>query len=159
MTDPAACGGRSGRLTSVMITRHNPATAPAVRRYSHVVRVQLGEAALLFISGLVGVEGDGRLVASGDLRAQADQIYANLAAVLASQQAALSHVVKVTSFLKAGVDPGPLRGRQVFPYDALPASTAVVVSSLADPDWLLEIEAIAVVPAADKATGSDEPSR
>jgi enamine deaminase RidA (YjgF/YER057c/UK114 family) len=155
----AAHGGQSGTLAGVVITRHNPATAPAVRRYSQVVRVQLGEAALLFISGLVGVDADGRLVGRGDLGAQADQVYANLAAVLASQRAALSHVVKITSFLKAGVDPGPLRARQVFPDNALPASTAVVVSSLADPDWLLEIEAIAVVPAVDKATSSDEASR
>jgi enamine deaminase RidA (YjgF/YER057c/UK114 family) len=50
-----------------MISRHNPATAPAVRHYSQVVRVDLGEAALLFISGLVSVDADGQLVGRGDL--------------------------------------------------------------------------------------------
>lgn len=128
-----------------MITRHNPASAPAVRRYSQVVRIDLREAAVLFLSGLVGVDRTGQLVGA-DLVAQADQVYRNLAAVLASQGADLKHVVKVTSYLKDGVDPTPLRGRNRFPDDALPASTAVVVRSLADPAWLLEVEAVAVVP-------------
>src|SRR5687768_2919931 len=105
-----------------MITRHSPPDAPAVRRYSQVVRVDLAEAALLFVSGVVGVDRDCRLVGS-DLLAQADQVYANLDAILASQGATLTNVVKVTTYLKDGVDPSPLRGRLRFPDEALPAST------------------------------------
>lgn len=127
------------------ITRHNPEAAPAVAKYSQVVRVELGEAALLFVSGIVGVDAAGQLVAD-DLVAQADQLYANLEAVLASQGARLEHVVKVTSFVKEGVDRTPLRGRQRFPDHALPAATLVFVSGLADPAYLLEVEAVAVVP-------------
>jgi enamine deaminase RidA (YjgF/YER057c/UK114 family) len=136
----------------MMITRHNPAAAPAVRRYSQVVRVDLGKAALLFISGLVSVDASGHLVGRGDLGAQADQVYANLAAVLGSQGASLEHVVKITTFVKDGVDRAPLRGRRTFPDHALPASTGVVVSSLVDPEWLLEVEAVAVVPREEDVT-------
>jgi enamine deaminase RidA (YjgF/YER057c/UK114 family) len=130
----------------MMITRHNPGTAPAVGRYSQVVRVDLSEATLLFISGLVSVDAEGQLVGRGDLAAQADQVYANLAAVLASQGAGLEHVVKITTFVKDGVDRSPLRRRPRFPDHALPASTGVVVVSLVDPEWLLEVEAVAAVP-------------
>ncbi len=130
----------------MMITRHNPPAAPPVARYSQLVRVDLIEAALLFISGLVGVDADGQLVGPGDAPAQADQIYANLRAVLASQGADLESVVKITTFVRDGVDRSPLRGRRSFPDHALPASSAVVVSSLMDPGWLLEVEAVAVVP-------------
>ena len=127
------------------ITRHNPEAAPPVARYSQVVRVELGDADLLFVSGLVGVDAAGALVAT-DLVNQADQVFTNLEAVLASQGAGLEHVVKVTTFLKQGVDRSPLQSRQRFPDHALPAATLVFVSSLADPAWLLEVEATAVIP-------------
>ena len=137
--------GGPGQAGIVLITRHNPPEAPAVRRYSQVVRVALAEATLLFISGVVSVDRDGQLVGRDSLSEQADQVYANLSAILASQGAGLTDVVKTTTFLTAGVDPSPLRGRPRFPDHALPASTAVVVTALADPEWLIEVEAIAVV--------------
>lgn len=131
----------------MMISRHNPEAAPAVARYSQVVRVDLAEAALLFVSGLVGVDATGTL-AGPDLGSQADQVYANLAAVLASQGAGPEQVVKVTSFVKEGTDPAPIRSRarERFPDHALPAATMVFVSSLVNPAWLLEVEAVAVLP-------------
>jgi 2-iminobutanoate/2-iminopropanoate deaminase len=127
------------------VTRHNPQTAPPVARYSQVVRVDLNDAVLLFLSGIVGVDATGKLVGD-DIASQADQVYANIEAVLASQGAGLEHVVKVTSYLKEGVDRTPMRGRPRFPDHALPAATMVFVSSLADPAWLLEVEAMAVIP-------------
>jgi enamine deaminase RidA (YjgF/YER057c/UK114 family) len=55
-------------------------------------------------------------------------------------------VVKVTTYFVAGADRGPARAarRRLFG-DALPASSGVEVHALADPDWLLEVDAIAVV--------------
>jgi enamine deaminase RidA (YjgF/YER057c/UK114 family) len=132
-------------MLAMTISRHNPEAAPPVAKYSQVVRVDLGEAALLFLSGIVGVDAGGTLVGA-DLIAQADQVYANLEAVLASQGAGMEHVVKVTSFFREGVDRTPLLGRQRFADDALPAATLVFVSSLADPAYLLEVEAVAVIP-------------
>ena len=140
-------------LPDMMITRHNPETAPAVRpTYSQVVRVEAGGMALLFISGLVGVDSNGTITAPGDPAGQADQVYANLTAVLASQGATLEHVVKTTSFVKAGVDAALLRGRSPFPDHARPAASAVFVAGLMDPGWLIEVEAVAVVPASALGT-------
>lgn len=129
----------------MMISRHNPADAPPVGRYSQVVRVELGGATLLFISGLVGVTPDGAIVGRGDVAAQVEQIYENLHAVLQSQDAELRDVVKVTSFVRDGIDTSPLASQRRFADDALPAATSVVVSSLANPDWLIEIEVIAAL--------------
>jgi enamine deaminase RidA (YjgF/YER057c/UK114 family) len=129
----------------MIITRHNPDAAPPVAKYSQLVRVDLDGAAMLFISGIVGVDAAGALVGE-HLVAQADQVYANLEAVLASQDAGFEHVVKVTSYFKEGVDRTPLSNRRRFPDESLPAATLVYVSALADPGYLLEVEAIAVVP-------------
>jgi enamine deaminase RidA (YjgF/YER057c/UK114 family) len=74
------------------------------------------------------------------------RLYTNLETVLASQGAGLENVVKVTSFLKEGVDRSALRGRQRFPDHALPAATLVFVGALADPAYLLQVEAVAVIP-------------
>lgn len=127
----------------VVISRHNPADAPPVGRYSQVVCVDLGGATLLFISGLVGVTSDGAIVGRGDVAAQVEQIYKNLHVVLRSQDADLRNVVKVTSFVRDGIDTSSLASQRRFADDALPAATSVVISSLANPDWLIEIEVIA----------------
>ncbi len=89
----------------------------------------------MFISGLVAIDSDGHLVGPGDVAAQADQVYANLETVLASQGAGLEHIVKVTTFLRDDVYPVPLGGRSRFPDGALPAATAVKVSSSAAPRY------------------------
>ena len=83
--------------------------------------------------------------------AQADQIYANLKTVPASQGAGFEHLVKTTTFAKAGIDLAPLRSRARYAPDQIPAASFVMVGSLMDPEWLLEMEAIAVVPAAHHA--------
>jgi enamine deaminase RidA (YjgF/YER057c/UK114 family) len=131
----------------MLISRHDPEAAPPVGRYSQVVRVELGEAALLFVSGLVAVDAQGQVVGSGDAGAQLDQVYTNLQAVLASQGAGLEHVVRMTTYLKQGVDVTVFRERSRMSDDALPAATAVFVHSLVDPDYLMEVEVTAVVPA------------
>ena len=60
----------------------------------------------------------------------------------------LEHVVRMTTYLKQGVDVTVFRERSRLPDDALPAATAVFVHSLVDPDYLMEVEVTAVVPTA-----------
>jgi 2-iminobutanoate/2-iminopropanoate deaminase len=102
---------------------------------------------LLFVSGVVPVDADGRLVGAGDVVEQARQVFRNVEAVLAAAGAAVRDVVKVTVFL---VDIGdrsrinPVR-QEVFG-DVRPASTLVEVSALAVPGALLEIECVALIP-------------
>ena len=99
---------------------------------------------LLFVSGCVPVDAEGRLVGGGDVVAQARQVFANIGAVLAAAGAAFADVVKVTVYL-LDIDDRPRINavrRQVFG-DARPASTLIEVSRLALPGARLEIEAVA----------------
>ena len=98
---------------------------------------------LLFISGCVAVDGDGRL-ADGDVVAQTRQVFANIGAILGAAGAGFADVVKVTVYL-LDIDDRPRINavrREVFGA-ARPASTLVEVSRLAVPGASVEIDAIA----------------
>ena len=100
---------------------------------------------LLFVSGCVAVDGEGRLV-DGDVVAQTRQVLANLGAVLARRGRGFADVVKVTVFLTDVDDRQAVNTvRQEVFGDARPASTLVEVSRLAIPGALVEIEAVALV--------------
>ena len=103
---------------------------------------------LVFVSGCIAVDGDGRLVGGDDVVAQARQAFANVGAILAAAGAGFSDVVKVTVFL-TDIDDRPLVNpvRQELFGDARPASTLVEVSRLVVPGARIEVEAVAVVPA------------
>jgi reactive intermediate/imine deaminase len=99
---------------------------------------------LLFVSGQIPWDSDGRTVAIGDVEGQVRQVFENIRVILAEGGATFDDVVKISVFLR------DIRYRDVInkvrgeifkpPY---PASTQVAVASLVDPDWLVEIEAIA----------------
>jgi 2-iminobutanoate/2-iminopropanoate deaminase len=116
--------------------------AEPISHYTDAVRV--GE--LLFVSGCVAVDPEGRLVGGEDVVAQARQTFANLAAVLEAGGSSFADVAKVTVFL-TDVDDRPKINpvRQEFFGDARPASTLVEVSRLAVPGARIEVEAVAVV--------------
>ena len=102
---------------------------------------------LLFISGCVAIDADGKLVGEGDVVAQARQVFANIGLCLGVAGASFADVVKVTTFLtdiddRARINPV----RQEVFGDARPASTLVEVSALVLPEFLIEVEAVAVVP-------------
>jgi 2-iminobutanoate/2-iminopropanoate deaminase len=101
---------------------------------------------LLFVSGFVPVDGDGRLVGGDDVVAQVRQVFANLGAVLAAAGATFADVVKVTVYLTDIADRArinPVR-QEVFG-DTRPASTLVEVSALVVPGAKVEIDAVALV--------------
>ena len=102
---------------------------------------------LLFVSGCVPVDGEGRLVGGDDVVAQARRVFENVGEVLAAAGAGPADVVKVTLFL-TDVDDRPAINavRQEFFGETRPASTLVEVSRLAIPGAKLEVEAIAVLP-------------
>ena len=116
--------------------------------YSHVVISQPGN--LIFISGQIATDANGKLVGPGDLRAQSVQVFENLKKALASAGATFNDVVKITWYIKAYKPESlpVLRGvRDMYVNKSSPpASTLVGVASLFQEDYLLEVEAIAVVP-------------
>lgn len=128
--------------------RHlNPETLVAARGYTHVVEASAGR--MLFIAGQVAFDRGGQVVGVGDFQAQAERVFANLKTALAAAGADLTHVVKTTTFIRNLTTNAPLLRaiRERHLPAPPPANTLVEISQLAHPDLLLEIEAIAVVPA------------
>jgi reactive intermediate/imine deaminase len=101
----------------------------------------------LHVSGIVAVDGEGRLVGGDDVVAQTRQVFENMRAVLEAGGCGFEDVVKVTVFL-TDIDDRPLINplRQLVFGEARPASTLVEVPRLAVEGAKVEIECIAVVP-------------
>ena len=120
-----------------------PGLAPPVSYYCDAVR--FGD--LLFISGLVGVDEQGKVVGAGDATRQTRQIFENMKKVLDAAGASFADVLKVTVFM-TNIDDRPAINpvRQEFFGAARPASTLVEVRKLVRPDLLLEIEAVVGLP-------------
>jgi len=125
----------------------NPEGLVRPAAYTQLVEVA-GACRMLYVSGQLGTTSDGKL-AGADFRAQAEQVFANLETALAAVGASFADVVKINSFL-ADIGHLPIlrevRARHL-DAAALPASTTIAVSGFAIPGALLEVEAVAVVPA------------
>jgi 2-iminobutanoate/2-iminopropanoate deaminase len=101
---------------------------------------------LLFVSGFVPVDGEGRLVGGDDVVAQVRQVFVNLGAVLDAAGATFADVVKVTVYLTDIADRARINPvRQEIFGDTRPASTLVEVSALVVPGAKVEIDAVALV--------------
>lgn len=117
-----------------------PGTWTEPFRYTPAMRV--GD--LVLVSGQVGVGPDGAIVAD-DFLGQAHQAFANLRQVLESAGSDLAKVVKVTFFLTDQAQfAHVLDLREQYFRPPYPADTTVVVSALARPGLLVEVEAIAI---------------
>ena len=119
-----------------------PELAEPISHYTDAVRA--GD--LLFVSGFVAVDGEGRLVGGDDVVAQTRQVLANLGVALAAADATFADVVKVTVYLtdiddRARINPV----RQEVFGNTRPASTLVEVSALATPGAKVEIDAVALL--------------
>jgi enamine deaminase RidA (YjgF/YER057c/UK114 family) len=102
----------------------------------------------LYVSGQVPVNEKGELVGKGDLAAQAEQVFRNLSIALKGAGATFADVVKITSFVVNYQPEHRALMHQVrskyCSKDHPPASTLLGVQALAIPDYLIEVEAIAV---------------
>jgi enamine deaminase RidA (YjgF/YER057c/UK114 family) len=123
----------------------NPAGLPVPQTYSHVV-VASGSK-LVFIAGQEPEDERGNLVGPGDLAAQARQVFANLGRALAAGGARPGEVTKITIFVvnyRREHLPVIEAGRVALFGDHRPADSLVGVATLSDPEYLIEVEAIAV---------------
>ena len=125
-----------------MLAKHNPNTiAAAFSNYSLAVEAP-AQARWLHISGQIGVAPDGALAQGPE--AQMETAFRNLLAILNAAGMGPHDLVKVTVFLTRREDIGLYREvRDRMLAGATPASTLLVVAALADPGWLVEIEAVA----------------
>ena len=110
--------------------------------YSHAAKA----GKTLYLAGQVAKDKSGAIVGRGNLRAQARQIYENLQAILEEAGGGMKNIVKMTTYLTHPAYVEPYREmRNSFFTDPMPPNTLVVVNSLADPEFLMEVEAIAVL--------------
>jgi enamine deaminase RidA (YjgF/YER057c/UK114 family) len=116
--------------------------------YSQVV-VTTGNVRRVYVGGQTAVDASGEVVGRGNIGAQAEQIFRNLQTALEAGDAKLDDVVKWNVYVVQGQPPMPafeafqrVWGNRPDP----PLITVVFVSGLAHPDYLAEIEAVAVVP-------------
>jgi enamine deaminase RidA (YjgF/YER057c/UK114 family) len=116
--------------------------------FSNVI-VVTGAAKTIYIGGQDAVDENGNIVGKGDIKAQSEQIYHNLQVALAAAGASLEHIIKWNIYVVQGQDIRPafevfqaVWGNRPNP----PAITVAFVAGLAHPDFLAEIDAIAVVP-------------
>ncbi|MEP7117808.1 MAG: RidA family protein [Acidobacteriota bacterium] len=127
-----------------MIQRINPPGLSTPTGYAHVVSATGGRT--IYISGQVAVDATGQLVGPGDLAAQTRQVFANLAVALEAAGATFNDVVKTNYYMRDASQVQVIRDlRARYFTTQLPASTLVEVTRLANPGFLIEIEAIAVV--------------
>jgi 2-iminobutanoate/2-iminopropanoate deaminase len=113
-------------------------------RYTHGILAEGGR--LLFIAGQTSVDKDGNVVGKGDIEAQTAQVYKNLIAVLQEAGGSLDNLVMTTTYIvdrkyREGYNKVRMQQYKANP----PTSTLVIITGLAHPDYLIEINGIAVL--------------
>jgi 2-iminobutanoate/2-iminopropanoate deaminase len=117
---------------------------PPFARYSHGIAVPAGHR-LVFTSGQVGIAADDTVPA--DCEAQADLCFANIAAILGEDGMTFADVVRINAWVTGREHlPGYMRARDRHFPGTPPASTLMIVSGFARPEFLVEIEVVAAAP-------------
>src|SRR6266536_3968541 len=132
-----------GSMTLELINHEDLPTPPT---YTHVI-VAAGSR-LVFVAGQEPEDGEGNLVGPGDLAAQARQVFANVGHALAAAGARPEQVTKITIFVvhhRPEYLPAIEEARVALFGDHKPADTLVGVEALARPEYLIEVDAIAVI--------------
>jgi enamine deaminase RidA (YjgF/YER057c/UK114 family) len=126
----------------------NPKGLAAPHGYTHVVVTKPGK--MVFIAGQVAMDAQGHLVGKDDLRAQAKQVFENLKTALTASGATFDDVVKITWYVKRYAPQNLSTLREVrdgyVNKEKPPASTLVGVAALFQDDYMLEVDAVAIVP-------------
>jgi len=116
---------------------------PPSNIYNHVVKV----GTTVYISGQVSRDMNGRTSHVGDPEAQMREVWANLEIAVKAAGGSLKDIVKTTTYVVGAENLGKIRAARLslLPPDGRPTSTTLLVAGLADPDLLVEVEAIAVL--------------
>jgi len=133
--------------TEFQLRHSNPPGLWTSPRLSQMVEVQ--GARMIYLSGQTAADANYK-IHSRDFRGQAHSVYDNIELALRSVGATLQNVVKTTTYLTNAEDIAALREVRLERYKGLqtpPANTLLVVSRLAEPEFLIEIDVIAALPA------------
>ena len=125
-------------------TIQSPDIATPVSPYSPALLVEGGR--MLFMSGQIPEDAQGNLVGEGDFRAQANQVFQNIEANLKAAGATWDNVVKLTVLVTDMANFGVYNEiRKQYLKAPYPASTMCAIKQLVLPEWMIEVEAIAVL--------------
>lgn len=115
-------------------------------KYSHGVRVDIGDAALIFVTGQIAVDSDGNLVGENDMTRQTVFVFEEIKMILEAGGATLSDVVKANVYVTDMSQFDKVaKVRNRYFADSPPASTFVEINKLVRDGCMVEIEVIAVV--------------
>jgi enamine deaminase RidA (YjgF/YER057c/UK114 family) len=135
-------------MTNVdMLTDHS--LVPVAGLYSHAAMVS-SPGRLIAVAGQLASDGGGNVVGEGDFAAQFAQVFENLGKVLGAAGSGWSNVLKFTTYVTRPEDLAPFyeeRARlytTLYPTGAYPPNTLLVVARLVRPQFLIEVEALAV---------------
>ena len=129
---------------SVKMSNPKGVTEPA-GQYSQAAQVSFNSN-LLFISGQGPQNVNGKTVGVGNMTAQAEQVFKNLQAILEAHGSSFEKVIKATIYITDMSLLAEFNAMRLKYYGtAKPASALVEVTALVDPNWMLEVELIALV--------------
>jgi enamine deaminase RidA (YjgF/YER057c/UK114 family) len=126
-----------------------PGLAKPAGTYTHIAHAKTQE--VVFIAGQVPVDVSGAVVGKGDIEAQCAQVYANIHIALRAVGADWKNIVQFTNFLVRPQDAPAFRAYRsrefpkMFPGNVCPPSTLLIISRLADENYLLEVQTIAAL--------------
>jgi enamine deaminase RidA (YjgF/YER057c/UK114 family) len=136
-----------------LVQHLNPEGLHTNPAWSNVVTVS-GPVKTIYVGGQNAVNASGEIVGKGDIAVQTEQVFRNLETALGAAGARLEHVIKWNLYVLAGqpLQPGFEVFRRMWAQRANPpVITAAMVAGLAHPDFLLELDAVAVVPETETA--------
>ena len=129
-----------------MLTFDNPAgVAPPQARYSQVAVIDLGSARMIVLAGQTSTGLDGEVIGPRNFTVQARQAFDNVIGILAAHRAGVTDIVKTTYYITDMAHRADLAAvRDEVLGDHMPASTLLEVSGLASPEFVIEIDVVAV---------------
>jgi len=121
--------------------------APPISKYSHGVKIEVGDTKLIFVSGQIALDRDGNIIGLGDITKQTEYVFKEIEKVLKASGASLKDVIKATIFVTDMANYQKVANvRNKYFSESPPATTFVEVNRLVKENCLVEIEAIAAVP-------------
>jgi enamine deaminase RidA (YjgF/YER057c/UK114 family) len=125
----------------------NPQIMATPRGYSHAISVS-GNHKTIYIGGQNAIDKQGQIIGKDNLKMQTEQVLKNIETILKEVNAKLENVIKFNIYLVQGQKPqeGFEAFQQKWSSKNFPAITVLFVVGLGNPDWLVEIDAVAVVP-------------
>jgi 2-iminobutanoate/2-iminopropanoate deaminase len=134
--------------SSTQIKFLNPSSLAKPTGYSHAAEIDLGKSKMLIISGQVALDLDGKVVGENNFEQQTEQVFKNIKAIIENSGGTMNDLVKITIYLRDVSNITKFREirNKYINVSNPPASTLVEITDLARDEFLVEVEATAVIP-------------